>query len=192
MIAKSGEPIWAVGLMTGTVLDGNIDVALIKTDGERIADFGTYTLAPYPRWIRILLEETLRQARTWNFTGPEPAIFREAEEALTRAQSAAVKDLVESYGLTMADIGVVGFHGQTVLHRAPQPGRLGQTRQLGDGELMHSILETKVAYDFRSADMRAGGQGAPLSAAYHAALLRDTDTSGDTAVLNLGGVANIT
>ena len=53
------EPIWAVGLMTGTVLDGNIDVALIKTDGERIDDFGTYTLAPYPQSIRTLLEETL-------------------------------------------------------------------------------------------------------------------------------------
>ncbi|MEP6564612.1 MAG: anhydro-N-acetylmuramic acid kinase [Mesorhizobium sp.] len=186
------EPIWAVGLMTGTVLDGNIDVALIKTDGERIADFGTYTLAPYPASIRSLLEETLRQARTWNFDGPEPAIFGEAEEALTRAQSAAVKNLVESHGLTMADIGVIGFHGQTVLHRAPQPGRLGDTRQLGDGELMHAILGTKVAYDFRSADVRAGGQGAPLAAAYHTALLREADASGDTAVLNLGGVGNIT
>ena len=186
------EPIWAVGLMTGTVLDGNIDVALIKTDGERIADFGTYTLAPYPAAIRTLLEETLRQARVWNFDGPEPAIFAEAEEALTRAQSAAVKDLVKSYGLTMADIGVVGFHGQTVLHRAPQPGRRGDTRQLGDGELMHAILGAKVAYDFRSADVRAGGQGAPLAAAYHAALLREADASGDTAVLNLGGVGNIT
>ena len=75
------QPTWAVGLMTGTVLDGNIDVALIKTDGERIADFGTYRLTPYPASIRTLLEETLRQARVWNFTGPEPAIFREAEEA---------------------------------------------------------------------------------------------------------------
>ncbi|ESX11080.1 hypothetical protein X768_12940 [Mesorhizobium sp. LSJC265A00] len=80
------EPIWAVGLMTGTVLDGNIDVALIKTDGERIADFGTYTLARYPAAIRALLEETLRQARVWNFDGPEPAIFAEAEEALTRVR----------------------------------------------------------------------------------------------------------
>jgi anhydro-N-acetylmuramic acid kinase len=178
--------------MTGTVLDGNIDVALIKTDGERIEEFGPYALAPYPQSIRTLLEETLAQARIWNFEGPEPAIFREAEEQLTRAQSTAVRDLVESFGLGMADIGVVGFHGQTVLHRAPQKGRIGATRQLGDGELMHSILGTKVAYDFRSADVRAGGQGAPLSAAYHAALLANHDTSGDTAVLNLGGVANIT
>jgi anhydro-N-acetylmuramic acid kinase len=178
--------------MTGTVLDGNIDVALLKTDGETIKTFGAYTLAPYPPEIRTLLEETLRQARAWNFEGPEPDIFREAEEALTRAQSQAVRDLVESAGLTMADIGIVGFHGQTVLHRAPTKGRLGDTRQLGDGALMASILGTKVAYDFRSTDVRAGGQGAPLAAAYHSALLRSLDITGETAVLNLGGVANIT
>lgn len=186
------QPIWAVGLMTGTVLDGNIDVALIKTDGEAIEDFGTYRLSPYPQWIRSMLEETLKAARAWNFEGPEPAIFREAEDALTRAQSAAVRNLVESHGLSMADIGVVGFHGQTVLHRAPQPGRLGETRQLGNGGLMHELLGCKVVYDFRSADMRAGGQGAPLAAAYHAALLRRAGSHGDVAVLNLGGVANIT
>lgn len=190
-MAEGFEPVWAVGLMTGTVLDGNIDVALLKTDGERIEAFGAYTLAPYPQSTRDLLEETLQQARAWNFEGDEPVIFAEAEEVLTRAQAHAVRELVESHGLTMADIGAVGFHGQTVLHRAPQEGRLGETRQLGDGDLMHSILGCPVVYDFRSADMRAGGQGAPLSAAYHAALLRDVDTDGETAVLNLGGVANV-
>src|SRR6218665_1855735 len=102
------QPIWAVGLMTGTVLDGNIDVALLKTDGEHIETFGAYTLAPYPQSIRDTLEETLAQARKWNFDGPDPGIFAEAEEALTRAQSAAVKSLVESAGLSMPDIGVVG------------------------------------------------------------------------------------
>lgn len=186
------QPIWAVGLMTGTVLDGNIDVALLKTDGETIAEFGAYALKPYPRWIRDLLEQAQTEARVWNFEGAEPAIFAEAEEALTRAQSAAVRELVEESGLSMADIGVVGFHGQTVLHRAPQAGRLGDTRQLGDGRLMSELLATKVAYDFRTADIRAGGQGAPLAAVYHAALLRSADASGNTAILNLGGVGNIT
>jgi len=186
------EPIWTVGLMTGTVLDGNIDVALLKTDGERVTEFGSYTLAPYPQSIRDLLEETLAQARKWNFAPEDPPIFAEAEEALTRAQSAAVREHVEASGLTMADIGVVGFHGQSVLHRAPQPGRIGATRQLGDGALMSRLLGVKVAYDFRSADVRAGGQGAPLAAIYHQALLRGLGTKGETAVLNLGGVANIT
>lgn len=186
------EPIWVVGLMTGTVLDGNIDVALLQTDGERVEQFGPYTLAPYPQEIRRLLEETLAAARKWNFEGPEPAIFAEAEAALTRAQSAAVRQHVEASGLAMADIGVVGFHGQSVLHRAPQPGRIGATRQLGDGGLMHELLGVKVVYDFRSSDVRAGGQGAPLAAIYHQALLRGLGASGDVAVLNLGGVANVT
>ena len=186
------QPIWAVGLMTGTVLDGNIDVALLKTDGETIAEFGAYALKPYPCGILNLLEQAQAEARVWNFEGPEPAIFAEAEDALTRAQSAVVRGLVEESGLTMKDIGIVGFHGQTVLHRAPQPGQRGDTRQLGDGKLMSALLGTRVAYDFRTADIRAGGQGAPLAAIYHTALMRSTDTSGDTAVLNLGGVGNIT
>lgn len=186
------KPIWAVGLMTGTVLDGNIDVALLKTDGESIETFGDYMLAPYSNDTRLLLEETLRQARAWNFEGDEPAIFSEAEEALTRAQASAVRQLVGSAGLSMDEIGVVGFHGQTVLHRAPTPTRLGATRQLGDGRLMSEILGTDVAYDFRTADVQAGGQGAPLAAIYHTALLRNVDRSGDSAFLNLGGVGNIT
>lgn len=187
------EPIWAVGLMTGTVLDGNIDVALLRTDGETIESFGAYTLAPYPQSIRDTLEETLSQARTWNFEGADPAIFAEAEDALTRAQSAAVLDLVAQAGLTPADIGIIGFHGQSVLHRAPEPGRIGATRQLGNGALMRELTGIKVAYDFRSADVRAGGQGAPLAALYHQALLRKAGaTDGKTAVLNLGGVANVT
>ncbi len=92
----------------------------------------------------------------------------------------------------MADIGIVGFHGQSVLHRAPQARRVGATRQLGDGQLMHDLLGVKVAYDFRSADVRAGGQGAPLAAIYHRALLGALDAGGDTAVLHLGGVGNLT
>ena len=186
------DPIWAAGLMTGTVLDGNIDVALLRTDGERVAEFGPWTLSPYPPGLAELLRETLQQARAWNFGPVEPPIFREAEDALTRAQSAAVRQLVEASGMAMADIGVVGFHGQSVLHRAPTADRIGDTRQLGDGPLMAQLLGTKVVYDFRSADVRAGGQGAPLAASYHATLLRDLGASGETAVLNLGGVANVT
>ena len=161
------NPIWSVGLMTGTVLDGNIDVALLKTDGERIETFGAYALVPYDAPIRPMLEEAQAAARVWNFEGPEPAIFAEAEAALTRAQSAAVKKVVEEAGMTMAEIGVVGFHGQTVLHRGPQKGRPGDTRQLGDGALMQSILGTKVVYDFRTADIRAAGGGLSRGAAWY-------------------------
>lgn len=186
------QPGWAIGLMTGTVLDGHIDIAMIRTDGETIAEFGPWTLAPYPAELRALLIETLRAAGKWAFDGPDPAIFAEAEQALTLAQSEAVAAFLEREGIRPADIAAVGFHGQTVLHRAPAPGRPGQTRQLGDGAAMARHLGIPVVNRFRDDDMAAGGQGAPLSAVYHAALLRRIEADGDTAVLNLGGVANIT
>ena len=129
---------------------------------------------------------------TWAFDGAEPPIFAEAEDALTRAQSAAVSAFLSKNALKPSDIGVVGFHGQTMLHRAPTPARLGQTRQLGDGALMARLVGTNVAYDFRTADMAAGGQGAPLAASYHVALLRRLGSDRKAAVLNLGGVSNVT
>jgi anhydro-N-acetylmuramic acid kinase len=186
------KPIWAMGLMTGTVLDGNIDIALIRTDGEEVKELGAWTLAPYARDMRPLLAKAVTAALDWQFEGPEPAIFNEAEEALTRAQSAAVTAFLAQSGLSPGEVAVIGFHGQTVLHRAPQAGSIGATRQLGDGELMAQLTGIDVAYDFRSADMRAGGQGAPLAPAYHVALLRRMQAEPNSAVLNLGGVANIT
>ncbi len=185
-------PAWAVGLMTGTVLDGNIDIALLRTDGETIAEFGAWTLSPYPEGLRPLLVETLATAADWAFSGAEPEIFARAEAAVTEAQSAAVAGFLEEVGLARREVAAVGFHGQTVLHRAPAPGRKGRTRQLGDGRAMARRLGIAVVNDFRSADMAAGGQGAPLSAIYHAALLKRAEAERDTAVLNLGGVANIT
>ena len=100
-------------------------------------------------------------------------MFAEAEAALTRAQAAAVLAVLDGAGVARSEVAVVGFHGQTVLHRAPTPARRGDTRQLGDGALMARLLGIPVVHDFRTADVRAGGQGAPLSACYHAALLRD-------------------
>lgn len=185
-------PVWSVGLMTGTVLDGYIDVAMIRTDGTRVVEFGPYALVPYPSEINATLEQALRAALVWAFEGADPAVFAEAEAALTRAQSDAVRGLVEGAGMSLDQIAAVGFHGQTVLHRAPAAGRHGATRQLGDGALMAKLLGTDVVYDFRSADIAAGGHGAPLSAGYHAGLLEEIDAPATTAVLNLGGVANLT
>jgi anhydro-N-acetylmuramic acid kinase len=186
------KPGWAIGLMTGTVLDGMIDIACIRTDGEKIVEFGPWTLAPYPTDLRGILAEAVQAALDWRFEGADPAIFAKAEEALTRAQSEAVAIFVKESGFKPSDIAAVGFHGQTVLHRAPETGRHGDTRQLGDGRLMADILGIDVVYDFRTADMRAGGHGAPLSASYHVALLDRLKAGPDTAALNLGGVGNVT
>lgn len=186
------QSAWAIGLMTGTVLDGFIDIAMVRTNGETIDAFGPWELAPYPTDIRELLGKTFEAALEWRFNGPEPAIFREAEIALTEAQSQAVNLFLEKHGYKASDIAAVGFHGQTVLHVAPENGLRGFTRQLGDGALMSRIVGTDVVYDFRSADMDAGGHGAPLSAIYHKAMLKKIHAGADTAILNLGGVANIT
>ena len=186
------QPVWAVGLMTGTVLDGNIDIALLRSDGEELAEFGAWKLAPYAQEMRPLLSAAVTAALEWRFEGAEPAIFREAEEALTRAQSDAVNAFLGEAGLAPSEIALIGFHGQSVLHRAPQPGVPGATRQLGDGEMMARLTGIDVAFDFRSNDMRAGGQGAPLAPVYHAALLGRAGAEPNSAVLNLGGVANIT
>ena len=193
-MSDASDAPWSVGLMTGTVLDGNVDVALLRTDGVRVETFGHHALVPYDPAIRRLLERTLEAARAWNFAADEPAIFAEAEDALTRAQANAVERVVAEAGLSMADIDLVGFHGQSVLHRAPDRARgtPGRTRQLGDGALMARLLGVPVAHDFRSADVAAGGQGAPLAAVYHVALLRALGARGESAVLNLGGVANLT
>lgn len=184
--------MWAIGLMTGTVLDGNVDVALLRTDGERILEFGDYALKPYPPALRELLVETLEAAARWGFEGTEPPIFADAEAALTNAQCEAVERFLAERGISHETIGVVGFHGQSVLHRAPTPGGRGATRQLGDGSAMARRLGIDVVYDFRSADVAAGGQGAPLAPIYHRALLARLGAGPETAVLNLGGVANIT
>jgi anhydro-N-acetylmuramic acid kinase len=186
------NPVWAIGLMTGTVLDGMIDIAAIRTDGETIEEFGPWALVPYPPELRALLSDAMRAALEWRFEGPEPPVFRKAEQALTRAQTAAVQEFLANQGLSAGEVAIIGFHGQTVLHRPPEPGRRGDTRQLGDGEWMARASGIDVAYDFRTADMRAGGQGAPLAAIYHAALLRHAGAAPNSAVLNLGGVANVT
>ncbi len=185
------RPAWAIGLMTGTVLDGYIDVALINTDGERIERFGSYQLAPYAQGTVALLKETVSEAMAWQFDGADPEIFSRAEQQITQEQSAAVLALIEDANLKPAEVAVIGFHGQTVLHRPPQSGVLGKTRQLGDGQLMARITGVPVVNDFRSADMLAGGQGAPLSAVYHQALLKQFGYGSNTAIVNIGGVTNI-
>jgi len=185
-------PSWAIGLMTGTVLDGQIDIAAIRSDGEQLAGFGPWRLACYLPEERRLIEQAVQAARAWDFTGPEPPVFAAAEAMLTDAQGRAVLDFLRDHRITAGEVKVVGLHGQTVLHRAPVPGRPGATRQLGCGPRLARQLGIDVVYDFRSRDVAAGGQGAPLAPIYHQALLDLAQVPGPAAVLNLGGVGNLT
>jgi anhydro-N-acetylmuramic acid kinase len=182
------SPVWAIGLMTGTALDGFVDAALIRTDGESVFEFGEFGLFPYSDSDRAILQDAVAAARAWAFDGPMPAVFDAAEAVVTRIYAKAIKDLLRRADMTPAQIAFVGGHGLTVLHRPD----LGRTLQLLDGKALAKAVGITTVFDFRTADMLAGGQGAPLAPIYHAAILTHSKCDPPSAVLNLGGVANVT
>jgi len=173
--------------MSGTSLDG-VDVALIETDGVKIAAFGPVGYRPYSDAERALLREALAEGALVTDRAARSGVLAEAEAFVTRVHGDAVEGFLAAEKIAKADVAVVGFHGQTVLHR-PQD-RL--TVQIGDGVALARQLGMTVAYDFRAADVAAGGQGAPLVPVFHQALARDIARPHPIAVLNIGGVANVT
>ena len=177
----------AIGLMSGTSLDG-VDVALIKTDGEAVVRFGPTGYRAYSEAERRLLRDALAAGASLTKRGERPGILPEAETFITAVHAEAVQALLGDHAIKPADIAIVGFHGQTVLHK-PQD-RL--TVQIGDGAKLAKSLGIPVAYDFRAADVAAGGQGAPIVPVFHRALATGLDRPGPLAVLNVGGVANVT
>jgi len=186
-VSKGGGAIWrALGLMSGTSLDG-IDVAVIETDGVRILRRGHATTYPYSDVLRDKLRAALDEAATLKTRSERPGRLRIIEAYLTELHAEAVAHYLADHEIAPESIDVIGFHGQTVLHR-PE-ARL--TVQLGDGALLARLTERPVVYDLRAADMEAGGQGAPLAPVYHRALAADI-AARPLAILNLGGVANVT
>lgn len=167
---KSG-PITVVGAMSGTSLDG-VDAAQIVTDGVTVHDFGPVAYRAY--------------------TDAERAVLR---AALGKWQDEDVADVAELIETTHAqilnafkDADLVGFHGQTLAHDPHDRG----THQCGDGAVLAEVLDKPVVWDFRSADVRLGGEGAPLAPFFHFALAKYITADAPLAFLNLGGVGNLT
>jgi len=179
--------VLAVGLMSGTSQDG-VDVALVDTDGERIAQLGPTACRPYTGEERALLRRASAVAANLTERDARPEIVAEAERLINNAHAEAVETFLTANALAPVNVAAVGFHGQTLLHR---PER-GLTLQIGNGRALAARLGIPVVYDFRAADMAAGGQGAPLAPAFHRALVRQLHRDPPIAVLNLGGVANLT
>ena len=174
----------AIGLMSGTSLDG-IDAALIDTDGEGTVRAVAWRSEPWSDAAREELMAATEMALTFERPRASPPVVK-AEALVTRAHLLAVRKLLNESGISAEDVGVIGFHGQTIAHR---PDR-GWTWQIGDGAQLAKLTGITTVSDFRSADVAAGGQGAPLIPIYHAALA--TRLEKPVALLNLGGVANIT
>jgi anhydro-N-acetylmuramic acid kinase len=174
-----------LGLMSGTSMDG-VDAAMLVTDGQTIAEFGPRLMRPYSETERETLRDAVKAARTLTERTARPEALARAEHIVTDAHV----DVVKQLGRENPDlrIDLVGFHGQTVFH-APER-RL--TVQIGDGKALAERSGIPVVFDFRAADVAAGGQGAPVVPIYHQALTTRSRLTGTVAIVNIGGVANIT
>jgi len=173
-----------IGLMSGTSLDG-VDAAWLDTDGVTVAAFGPTLTVPYDKGLRSDLRAILDLAPTLARDDFAPAVAGDDPRLLS-----AVERLTDYHVQAVEALGcpadLVGFHGQTILHQ-PQHRR---TWQIGDAAVLARRLGVAVVHDFRSADVAAGGHGAPLVPVYHAALA--VNLAKPLAVLNIGGVANVT
>ncbi|WP_415234488.1 anhydro-N-acetylmuramic acid kinase [Pseudorhodobacter sp.] len=168
---KAGN-IWALGAMSGTSLDG-VDAAMVLTDGHRILEFGHTAYREYTEELRDLIRSGLG---LWQGEDGVEAVAEGVEAA-----HAAVLGLFEG-------AEIVGFHGQTLAH---EPGGRG-THQAGSGQVLAQVLGLPVVWDFRSADVEMGGQGAPLAPFFHFACAKWIKAEAPVAFLNLGGVGNLT
>lgn len=175
----TADAILALGLMSGTSRDG-IDAALVTTDGEAVLDCGAALTRPFSPAFRARLASVMGER------GAAAGPVAEVERELTLLHAEAVEALLEASGTKREAVGLIGFHGQTILH-APERQH---TWQIGDGALLAELTGIDVVNDFRSVDVAAGGQGAPLVPLYHAAMTAGLPRP--LAVLNIGGVANVT
>lgn len=174
-----------LGLMSGTSMDG-VDVALLKTDGKLISDFGPTLFRPYSELEKTVIKAALAEAQRLTDRMTRSGVLAEAERIVTDAHIMAVEEWQGANPMMKPEL--IGFHGQTVFHA---PDRR-MTVQLGEGRVLAKRLATPVVFDFRAADVADGGQGAPFVPAYHRALVERARLEGDVAIINIGGVANIT
>jgi len=190
-MAKPTDLLRAIGLMSGTSMDG-IDVAALRSDGETIAEFGPGLFVPYAAPFRKRLESALETAKSIDRREERPGDLAEIEAEITKRHAEAVQAFLASAPEEWKRPELMGFHGQTVLHR-PQ---IGLTVQLGEGALLAERTGLPVVYDMRANDMALGGQGAPLVPAYHAALARSLPapfaSRHPVVFVNIGGISNIT
>jgi anhydro-N-acetylmuramic acid kinase len=167
-----------LGLMSGTSMDG-IDAALIETDGISAGRRLATAFVPYADPVKTVLRACL------GLSADPDGRVKAAEKLITDLHIQAVQAFQRQ---TEHIIDLVAFHGQTIFH---DPAH-GKTWQIGDGQRLANETGVNVMFDFRSADMRNGGQGAPLMPLYHRALAEKIKLDQPVCVLNLGGVGNIT
>lgn len=181
----------AIGLMSGTSMDG-IDAALVRTDGENVVERGAMGFYPYSPETQDLLKQALEDAKLLDDREDRIGCLKQAESLISKLHVEAVKAFLTENDQQASEVDVLGFHGQTVLHRPEQ----ALTVQLGDGEALAKETGIDVVYDMRAKDMQHGGQGAPLVPVYHKALTASLPNEFKNELpvvfVNIGGISNIT
>lgn len=168
-------------------MDG-IDVALLKTDGLAVIEFGPFETFKYSATDKQLIEDALQDAKLIKVRDERPGNLAKVEAMITACHARAVESFLAEHNVNAHDIDVIGFHGQTVLHRPEQ----GLTVQLGDGQELANKLDVPIVWDMRANDMENNGQGAPLVPVFHQALSKKFPYHETTAFVNIGGISNVT
>ncbi len=180
----------AIGLMSGTSMDG-IDIAVVETDGDAIVRRGPGASYSYEAAFRRRIADALPIAGQMTARAPLPDDLRQLETAITERHGQAVERFLRDTGIERTDVDLLGFHGQTVMHRPD----FGFTVQLGDGAALARQTGITTVYDMRANDMAHGGQGAPLVPVYHRALAAQLEPGMQdqgVAFVNIGGISNAT
>jgi anhydro-N-acetylmuramic acid kinase len=180
------QTVRAIGLMSGTSMDG-VDVAIIETDGQEVVTLGRSGVFPYSEADRALLRRAVAEAASLDDRRARPGCLALADAMITSRHVEAVEAFLATDSIDRATVDLIGFHGQTVLHR---PGRR-LTVQIGDGAGLAARLGIRVVYDFRAADVAQDGQGAPLVPVFHRALAATARFLEPVAIINIGNVANL-
>jgi len=174
----------SLGLMSGTSMDG-IDASIIKSNGE---DKYETVLDQYFEYDNEIYRELVNIRNKINCSKDleiNSIILSELERKITLFHAIVCKKIISNYS---SNIDLIGFHGQTILHSANEK----ISKQLGDANLLSSLLKKKVIYSFRKNDLINGGQGAPLAPIFHQLLVNQNQINLPACILNIGGIANIT
>ena len=174
----------SLGLMSGTSMDG-VDASVIRSDGENNYE---PILDKYFEYDEVIYSDLLNLRDKINSTKDliiNSYQISELERKITLFHAKISKEIIKNVGI---DVDLVGFHGQTIFHNAQEK----ISKQIGDGNLLSSLLKKEVVYNFRENDILNGGQGAPLAPIFHNLLVNQNQIEKPACVLNIGGIANIT
>ena len=177
--------LYSLGFMSGTSMDG-VDASIIKSDGEEFVDLIDDFYIEYDQKLRLNLQRLTDSCFSKNEFLKLSKDFNEVQEKITQYHIKAYKKIINKNKNLKLDL--IGFPGQTILHKPSE----GYTIQIGDYKLLAQETKKIVIYNFRNNDIFNGGEGAPLTPLYHRAILKKTKYKFPLAIINIGGISNIT